>query len=54
MLGLLIVVVAVVLAFVPELLVSDIGTANRGNIMVRLMTTTKTHQPSPQPISATL
>jgi peptide/nickel transport system permease protein len=36
MLGLLIVVVAVVLAFVPELLVSDIGTANRGNIMVRL------------------
>ena len=36
MLGLLIVVIAVVLAFIPELLVSDMATANRGNIMVRL------------------
>ena len=36
MLGLLIVLVAVVLAFVPELLVSDIGSANRGNILYRL------------------
>lgn len=36
MLGLLIVLAAVVLAFVPELLVSDIGTANRGNILYRL------------------
>ncbi len=36
MLGLLIVLAAVVLAFVPELLVSDIGTANRGNILSRL------------------
>ena len=36
MLGLLIVLVAMVLAFVPELLVSDIGSANRGNILFRL------------------
>ncbi len=36
MLGLLIVLVAMVLAFVPELLVSDIGSANRGNILYRL------------------
>jgi peptide/nickel transport system permease protein len=36
MLGLLIVLAAVVLAFVPELLVSDIETANRGNILFRL------------------
>ena len=36
MLGLVIVLGAVLLAFFPELVVPDIATANRGNILLRL------------------